>query len=392
MHTLKKTRIVHITSSSGGGTGKHIVDLLEGLNNLDEYDLVLVYSSDRADALFNEGLKRIKTKNIACIPYNVGREVNILSDIKAFIQLYKVIKNLKPDIIHLHAAKGAFFGRIAKVLGVSGKIIYNPHGGILHKFKEKMGFLFVILEKLFVRFTDKYIAVSKYIEKQLQNDLNIPNEKIFQIYNGIKFDESKRRNTNTGIESDMLNLLVVANFLEAKGHLNLIESIYTYIKSGKKFFNFIFLGEGVLLEKIQSKIKEYNLEDIISLKGFVLNASDYYNDCDAVIVPSLNDALPYAAIEAMYFAKPVFSTNVGGLPELVKEGITGHIFSIGNLKDMFDKLKYYHENRKQLQQLGKNGLTAISELISVDKMVAEVNYLYKSLLPDLVGKKDEITK
>jgi UDP-N-acetylglucosamine:LPS N-acetylglucosamine transferase len=116
-------KILYISECMGGGVRKHIIDLLKNIDK-QRYKIYFMYSSIRADDVFKEEIKRL-SKNIELIENNyMIREVSLKNDLKAFNQIKKLIKKIKPDIVHCHSSKAGALGRLAaKIMGVKKYII-----------------------------------------------------------------------------------------------------------------------------------------------------------------------------------------------------------------------------------------------------------------------------
>ena len=120
---MAKRKILHIVEAFGGGVFTVLTDLLNGTS--DEYDIVVAYSSRPQTPVdfkkyFNKDIKFIEVKNFV-------RSINPLKDIKALIEIRKIYKVEKPDVVHLHSSKAGVIGRIA-IHNKNVKMLYNPHG------------------------------------------------------------------------------------------------------------------------------------------------------------------------------------------------------------------------------------------------------------------------
>ena len=381
-----KRNIAIILEATLGGTRKHVVDLLYNLP-LDNFNIHFIYSKERADNDFLCNIENLrKTGIVLC---EIKMNSNILS-FKNFFSLFKVrryIKSNKIQILHLHGAIAAGIGRLSAILVPSVEtIIYTPHGGVFHKMHGFKGYFYYIIEKILISKKLFFIAVSNSQKHEIINKLHIANEKIFLIHNGISipsfiFDESKKDDILHDINCNIPNPLVIlypALFLEAKGHIEFFLSL----KNSKKLINtnviFLLAGDGPLLEQTKEIVGKISyLKEKIIFLGFTTQMNIYYQLCDIVILPSKGEAFGYVALESFQYKKPIFSTRVGGLLDLINDGIDGKFFSVDKIDDFIDDINYYTEHKNELKIFGENGFLKLQSKFSLQHMVDKTVAIYE---------------
>ena len=254
---------------------------------------------------------------------------------KAFIKLYKLQKEKKYDIIHVHSPVAAIFTRLLKLFYKDIKIIYTAHGFHFYKGSSKMSWLlFGSIEKLFARFTDTLITINK---EDFEVAKTFKCEDIRKI-NGVGVDKSeftqcndedkiKKRHELGFNETDRV-FIIVGEHNKNKNQtmlLNLVDEINEVVHNAK----FVFIGDGVDYQKNKDFVKEHNLNNCHIL-GFRKDVNELINMSDVVISLSHREGLPKNLLEALAVGKVILSTDIRGNNELVEEGKNGFLFDIND--------------------------------------------------------------
>ena len=179
-----KKKIVLIAEPLEKGIGRHIIDLYENFKTMDNFELTVLYGTKRISDQNLEILKQGNNYEIKNFVPNIG-----LKDIKAFFEIRKVLKQIKPDVVHCHGSKAGLEGRIAaKTLGIK-KIFYSPHAYFFLKYEKNSlkRKIFILAEKFLSRFfTTKTITTSQGEDIIFEeNNIDIPTKKVL-IEHGIK--------------------------------------------------------------------------------------------------------------------------------------------------------------------------------------------------------------
>lgn len=158
-------KILHIiTRLDRGGSAEVALDLATGLKNAghDVFMAVGPTSDPQTDLM-----EFSKTTDIPLIQsWSLRRNINLFWDIPAFFEVFKIIKTIKPDILHTHTSKAGFIGRIAGRIAGIKVIVHTPHGHVFYGYyKNIAGRIFVVLERIASRFSDKIITLTD-IEKK----------------------------------------------------------------------------------------------------------------------------------------------------------------------------------------------------------------------------------
>lgn len=306
--------------------------------------------------------------------------VKIALYLKALLHfITKLIIRSEIKIIHIHGASyGSFYRKfsfflIAKYL-FNKKVIYHVHGAEYHLFYQKSKGFSKKGINFFINNADCVICLSQKWEDFFKTIFSP--KKVVIVPNIIDYPDNSLVKTNT----NELKFLFLGKVGQRKGVYDLLDVIHqkrSYYK-GKVKLQIGGNGEVELLEKM---IKEKDLTEMVEYIGWVSSAEKnrYLNDCDVYILPSYNEGLPISILEAMSYGKPIISTPVGGIPEIVIPGRNGFLVEPGNLKSIDEVITNCVENKSSLVRLGIESI-AIVEKHFPKNVLKELSFIYNELL------------
>ncbi|ABO35883.1 glycosyl transferase, group 1 [Methanococcus maripaludis C5] len=342
-----------------GGISIHVENLIKNLNKLDEFEFhILNYSFE--DTIENS----FENVTVHKIPYfsKLRGPSYILNGYKIG---KKIIQDEKIDLIHSHhAAPQGFLGAVlGKKCGIP--TVLTLHGSdVLNLSKSTFGKYFF---NYAVNNSEKIICVSKFLKNNLKSNFDIESN---VIYNG--FDEELFNSSNKDCDYG----LFVGSLVEQKGIFYFSESIKNIN------FNFKIIGNGPLYNKILDFIKLNDIENVELLgQKSQSEVSEYLKNCSFLVLPSISEGLGMTIIEAMACKKAVIGTDVGGIPELIKDGINGYIVSPKDTKVLKDKINLLVNDKNLRKSLGKEGLN-YSKNFSWEISSKKTYEIYNSLLTE----------
>lgn len=334
------TKILRILNRFNvGGPTFNVAYLTKYLS--DEYTTVLIGGErEESEASSEYILKELD------IPYTIvpdmKRSISLKNDIKALREIISIIKKEKPDIVHTHASKAGMLGRLAaKICGVP-YIFHTFHGHVFHSYfgKKKTSF-FIHLERLLARWSTAIIAISDIQKHELGDIYKIcPSEKIHVVPLGFdlhKFTEQtdekrKQFRTQYNLQDDEIAIGIVGRLAPVKNHEMFIDAICNCQKQTSKKIRAFIIGDGELAEQLQTYCKNTNTEQIITFTSWIKDIDVAYAGLDIVALTSFNEGTPVSIIEAQAAGKPVVSTNVGGISDIVQEDETALLSEIDTEK------------------------------------------------------------
>lgn len=292
-------------------------------------------------------------------------------DIKLLLKLYRLLKNEKPDVIHTHLFIMPYIIPIAIITKIPVKIhtIHNVA-------KKEVGKIRRVLHNIFYKKLNVVpISISPLITDSISEEYNISKSKINMVYNGINLKKCKVK-TKYDI-TDKIKITHIGRFSEQKNHIKIIESF--------KLVNNIYpntilrlIGTGELQNEIIEKVKELNIEQSVEFLGEQPNVYSYLNDSDIFIFPSLWEGMPITLIEAMATGLPIVATEVGGIPDMIENNVSGLLVS-NNKEDISKAIIKLIKDENLRAKIGKNAFYS-SKKFSMQNMSNDYMRIYKSEL------------
>lgn len=302
-----------------------------------------------------------------------GQVKKLLVLCKAVLQfLYWMLFHPEIKILHVQGASNASFWRKRIFIYIAKwfdkKVVYHMHGGGFGDFSRKHPQAVKrLLEKC-----DVVIALSDYWKSFFESELHFKN--VVVVKNVIAEPVINPNKTTC------FSLLFLGLLGQNKGIYDLLDCLNEHksVFSGKLK---LFVGGNGEISKVTQIISKYGLSDIVSFEGWVSGDKkiELLNKVDAYILPSYNEGLPISILEAMSYSLPIISTNVGGIPEILKNGENGFIMSPGDKDAMYRAILELMNNEKLRMDMGKASYSKVQEHMPVF-VERQLNDLYRSLL------------
>ena len=358
---MEKKKIIHVAQSAGG-VAEYLYMLLKNLDSND-YENILIVSED-----YQAQLERFRpyVKNIYIVP--MIRNINLKSDIKAIFKVRKIMKKEKPDIAYLHSSKAGAIGRLALLFDFKVKILYNAHGWYFNaKISDKKKKFFAIIERILAFKTDKIINISKSEYASALRYKVASDKKMCIIENGIDFTKFKdsdkykletRKKLNIG--DNQIVIGVVGRLSEQKDPMT---SVKAFKKVKEEFPNtkLLFVGSGELEKNVMQYAKENNLKKDVIITGWVNDVEKYIPAFDIAILPSKWEGFGLVLIEYMACKKPIVASNVGGIKDIIQNGINGYLINIESKDELFRAIKRILLERNKTEEMIQTNLNYIKK-------------------------------
>ncbi len=392
---MEKIKVLHIiTRFDKGGSAQNTFLTLLGLKK-QNFNPCLIAGLSLESEMKNEemkskeiDIKRLESEDIDFIQCPaLVRKINIIKDFKAFFDIWKLIKKSKPLIVHTHSSKAGLLGRLAAKFAGIPIIVHTPHGhvffGYFGPIKTR---IFIILEKLASRITDKIIALTNR-EKEDHINLGIANEnKFVVIHSGVElkkfkevpYNEKQNFKKELGIPENALIIGSAGRLEPVKGPEFLIEAACHILPEYPDTF-FVFAGDGELKRDLEKKALEIGIEKNIVFLGWRDDIAEIISVYDIFVLPSLNEGMGRVLVEAMALEKPIVASNIGGIPDLVSHGKNGFLVPPKDPRELANYIQILIEDEEKRAEMGKAGKEMV-ENFSKEKMVEKIAELYKELI------------
>jgi len=382
-----RTKVVRIIARLNiGGPAIHVILLSAGLDPA-RYETVLVKgmeSETEGDMMALAQERGIKPLLIE----KLGRELHPLGDLCTLRHLVHTLRRERPQIVHTHTAKAGTLGRIAARLAGVPIVIHTFHGHVLSRyFGPVKTRVFTIIEKILARWTDAIITVSDTCRNDLLR-LGIGDEhKIVTIPLGLELDRFPQKvpslagklRERFSIPPDVPIVSHVARMVPIKRHDVLLRAIPKVWEKMPQV-RFLLIGDGETRPQIEHLAQELQLDERLILTGFIREQEMIYADTDLLVLTSDNEGLPVAVIESLASGKPVVSTCVGGVPELIRDGVNGFLVPPGDPDKLAETLLKALQDMNRLREMGRKGQQTILERYSSARLIRDIDNLYQRLL------------
>jgi glycosyltransferase involved in cell wall biosynthesis len=294
----------------------------------------------------------------------------------------KLIKNIKPDVIHVHAPN--LFSSVAIMIST---LYHIPAIATVHRVEvDSVGKVWYIFRRYVLNKFYRIIAVSNFT-KMLALNAGAHEDKISIVYNSCDetifspCQDKARIKAKYGISTERKVILYAGNLIKIKGVYTLIESLKTLYTRFPGFIA-IIIGQGEEQEKLQSLVNEYGLANNIRFLGWLTQRelSEYYKAADIFVLPSETEGHSVALLEAMRSGLPIVASDVGGNSESIEDGLNGFLFNSGNHNALADKLVILLSDYNLREYMSSNSLKIYLEKFSTKIQIENYLRLYSELV------------
>jgi glycosyltransferase involved in cell wall biosynthesis len=302
-------RILHAVRAPVGGIFRHILDLANGQADRGHHVGIIADSltgGERAEAALKEIAPRLK---LGVHRLAIHREP-FPTDILVWANFMRLIRRLKPVVLHGHGAKAGVFTRL-KPRSKDIIRVYTPHGGSLHyPLNTPKGVLYSRLERVLMNSTDLFLFESAFARDTYQRTIGIPKGLVRCVFNGVTADEFDP----IVKAADATDVVYVGEFRHIKGADLLIDAVARLRADGKPV-TLTLAGDGEELAALKAQVRKHGLTEAVRFIGHV-KARYGFSKGSVLVVPSRGDSMPYVVIEAAAAGIPMVAANVGGIPEI----------------------------------------------------------------------------
>ena len=367
------------------------------------------YMSDDFETLLVGGAKDDTEESSDFIVNNLGlkpiivedviREIDFKNDYAAYQKIKKIIKEYKPDIVHTHASKAGTIGRFAASSCGVPIIIHTFHGHVFHSYFGKLKTLFYkTIERYLAKKSTIIIAISESQKQELVEIHKICTaDKVKVIPLGFdlsKFQENileKRKSFRSkyNLDEDEIAIAIIGRLVPVKNHALFLEAIKIVSEKTSKKIRAFIIGDGEEHQNIESKATELgisfvdgtktNKKSLLTFTSWIKEIDVALAGSDIVALTSYNEGTPVSLIEAQAANKPIVTTNVGGIENVVLPNQTALLCANNNLVEFSGALLKLIEEEKMRLDMSENGWHHVKEKFHYTRLVKDMENLYLSL-------------
>lgn len=344
----------------------------------------------------------------ATVVPELGRRVDALSDVRAFLKLVALLWRAEPDIVHTHTTKAGALGRAAAIVYNAlawvrrrprARIVHTFHGHLFHGyFSAAISSVLVWGERALALFSDRIVTVSDAVRDDLVERYRIcPAAKVSVVPLGFDFDWVARVDEHVGelrraftVPKGAVVLGVVGRLTEVKNHALLFSALSRMSRDNMRA---LILGDGELRADLEGMVATLGLEGEVIFTGWQRDPDRMFADLDIVCLTSRNEGTPVALIEAMAAARPFVATRVGGVVDMMvgdpaPDPAGFDVYANGILarpddpEAMAAALVYLIARPDLRRAMGAVGQAAVLKRFGKERLLEEMEAMYLDLLGD----------
>lgn len=366
-------KILHISGAKGwGGNEQQMIDLIPELTKLGVDNIVFGVENSLLQ-------KECESKDISFLIAQKSKLNNFVN----YKYLKTVVKEIKPDLVHLHTSDSLTVFTISDLLfKLKSKAVFSKKG---------MGSSSSILSKFKYNYKniDTIICVSEAVKKSFSNIItknNLP--KLTVVYDGINLNrtsDEKGLDVRKLFNIDEGTIIIgnIANHVKAKDLLTLIRTI-NYLVNVLGLKNIHLLQIGMFSDKLTPEIKklifDMQLEKFITLTNFQPHALDFLSQFDLYVMSSAREGLPLTIFEAFLKKTPVVSTKAGGIPEAICHDFNGYLCEVGDFESLAKSISKLLNNEVKKNEFANRSYEMFFERFTAEQSARNTLKIYKNVI------------
>jgi glycosyltransferase involved in cell wall biosynthesis len=371
-------RIVQLVASSRGGGAVHVRDLAVGLDR--GRFAVQVAMPEDGGSVTSQDFAVVGIP-FHCVDIAGGFSWPAVLAIRGLAQ--------EADIVHVHGARAALFGRVAALsLGQRRpRVVYTIHGFAAPHYSTPRRQVLLLVERGLAGVTDTWIGVS-HAEKDALLRANVAHtDHVKVIHNGVDLTRFAMVGARRPVARKALGLdeqcFVVTTVcrLHRPRDFHTLLAAFQHVREAVPYSRLLIVGDGPLRGRVEESVSSRALQDDVQLLGLRRDVPDILAASDAFVLASQGwEGLPLTVLEAMASALPVVASDVGGTGEAIVDGQTGYLFAPGDVAALAGHLMALAGNTGLAREMGQRGLQRVRESFAVERMVGQTAQVYEQLV------------
>ena len=303
----------------------------------------------------------------------------------ALIKLASYLRSQRIELLHAHLFEPSVIGLLAARLAGISHTVMTRHYSDYHTRINK--YWHVKLDQMCTRLSDRVIAVSRHTADHMTDAEAAPRSKLRAIHNGIDFSRIRMSSQSSitdirrefSAEGDFL-VLIVARLHPEKGYDDLFQAIAKIKERTSRGLQLLIAGRGTFEDAFKARVRGLGIEDNVRFLGFRRDVPDLMSAADIVVLPSVAEAFGLVLTEALYLGTPVVATRVGGIPEIIDDGVDGILVPPANPEALGGAILNLLEDEDLRKSMGGRGRDKVIDKFQFNTMVRAYEGVYEELL------------
>ncbi len=375
--SLKRVRVCHLAvGDAWGGAEAYLCELARWVVCESDFELSAI--------VLNEGRLAEELRKLSVRVLIVSETSSNL--LNALAQIVRILREYPCDLIHTHKPKDNVLGVLAGILSCRPLVVRTVHGS--PEIFSGITYLKMILHELPNQFCNKFlvdrvIAVSEDLRNRLGQYYGW--DKVICIHNGINHQEvcaevdTSEIRSRLGLGREDYAIGSVGRLTAVKGHEFLIRAA-AHLVEGPKTVKVILVGDGPLRKYLEGLALHLGVSKRVIFAGHQEHPRGFLQAMDVFVLPSLNEGIPLALLEAMSARRPIVASRVGGVPEVIEHEQTGLLVESGNEQELAKACNRFISNKLLADTLGSAAHLRVISHFSSEVMGEKVVSLYRYLI------------
>jgi len=383
--THRAPLIVHIIHRFGvGGLENGLVNLVNHLPPT-QFSHAIVCLTESTS--FRQRLRRPDVE-----VYSLGKRSG--KDLFAYWRLFRLLRRLRPDIVHTRNLATLDCQFVAALAGVPGRV-HGEHGWDvydLHGTNRR----YRTLRRMVGRISHRFVTMSRHLEQWLVNDVGIDARQVTQLYSGVDAEKFSPRSGSRagllpgGFADDSTFIIGTAGRLDpVKDPLNLVRGFAALVSDDAALrarARLVYIGDGSLRAELETEAGRLGVREACWFAGSRDDVAQLLRALDLFVLPSLNEGISNTILEAMASGLPVVATRVGGNAELVEEGVTGSLCAPAAPEALANAMRPYFADPALGSRQGSAARARVMQRFSIDRMVQQYTDIYSQVFSRVSGQ------
>jgi glycosyltransferase involved in cell wall biosynthesis len=370
-----------------GGPPYH-VSMLSGRLDRARFETLLAYGRVGPGEASSEFLAQQEGCSVSVVP-GLTPEVRPIADLRALVELVRLIRRYRPHIVHTHTAKAGFVGRLAAVLtpGRRPIVVHTYHGHVLEGyFGRKTSAVYRFLEQRLARISDCLIGVSQATVDDLVRLQVAPRDRFHVVPLGLDLRRFLHPDAHAaatlrercGTSPSEVLVAYVGRLVPIK-RVDLVLRAIAGARQGGAPVRLVVAGDGQSRTSLEVLADELGIADAVCFLGYLPDARTVAAAADIAILSSDNEGTPVWLIEASAAGRPAVATSVGGVPDVVRPG-SGVLVGRGDHKALAEGVAQLAGDPELRAQMGARAREHVIRSFSIERLLRDIEALYQELL------------
>jgi glycosyltransferase involved in cell wall biosynthesis len=321
-------RVLHLLEATLGGTRVYLDNIIASSREL-PFETTLVHADARSDSGFPATLARARDAGWQTIEVPMIRRVDPPADLRAAIRVARILREVRPDVLHCHSSKAGGVGRLATMLSPARPlVVYSPHALAANTARR-----YLLMERALARLTHRFAAISdsektEIIGFGLTDDRGI--DVIYPVVDGEQYaprpqDEAR---LELGLAPGPL-LIGIGRLTEQKDPLGFVRTV-DHLKRMGSPARALWIGDGELREAVEGEIRDRDLGACLEVLGWKDDVKPYIAAADVLLSTARFESFGYAVAEALSMLRPAVSSRVTGTVDVIRDGAVPLLYPAGD--------------------------------------------------------------